>query len=206
MTREEWLRHLVEKLDVIVFGGDLDLLNHPFQIGCGRVMGSRATESIQPYDGPDVTLDDFFPTTIGVNFTIKDPFEMACALCYECIKAFFNIKKCDKQFKMLAEKYYFEKPYKEIHPSAYLEDMIKLALKEMNESYGPFPGEPVKIHKKDKKDGKKNTLEIFCPNCGYSLKISRKVYDTYNGGLPTCCCGTKMGVDLSDEEPKEPEK
>ena len=101
MTREEWLRHAVEEINTAVFGGDLDLLNHDFQIACGRTQGKKPTECIQPYDGEDVKLEDFFPTTISVNFTIKDPIEMLTALTYECIHAFFNVKGTNNSRSLL---------------------------------------------------------------------------------------------------------
>lgn len=199
MTREEWLRHAVEEINTAVFGGDLDLLNHDFQIACGRTQGSKPTECIQPYDGEDIKLEDFFPTTISVNFTIKDPIEMLTALTYECIHAFFNVKGTGKQFKKLAERYYFEAPYKEIHASEYLRETLTNVYARLEKNYGKFPGKPVVFHKKETKDGKKNTIVAFCPACGYELKISRKMFEKHNQGLPTCPCGTKMAADLSDE-------
>jgi hypothetical protein len=202
MTNEEWLRHAVEEIDIEVFGGDLDLLNHAFQINWGRVKGSKLTETIQPSDGEIIDLDDFFPTTICVSFTIKDPMDMLTALTYECIHAFFNIPKKNKQFKQLAEKYYFEKPYKEAHPSQFLTSILQNVHKRLIKQYGHFPGMPVVFYPKEKKDGPKNTLVVFCPHCDYELKISRKMYDKYNQKLPVCVCGTKMALDLSDEEEK----
>ncbi len=199
MTREEWLRHAVEELNATVFNGDLDLLNHDFQIACGRVQGTKPTETIQPSDNEDITLDDFFPTTINVNFTIKDPTEMLIDLAFECIHAFFNIKGTNKKFKKLAESYYFEEPYKEAHASSYLKSLINDVYLKLVKNYGPFPGKPIVFPKKDKKEGKKNTMIAFCENCGYEVKISRKVYEAHHQALPTCFCGTKMALDLSDE-------
>ena len=201
MTREEWLRHAVEEIDSIVFGGDLDLLNHGFQIACGRCPGQKKTECIQPSDAEDITLDDFFPTTISVDFKIKDPHEILTNLAYECIHAFFNEKGCTKRFKKLAEKYYFEKPYKEVRASAYLQDLINDVYRKLVKNYGEFPGKAVHFPKKEKKEGKKNTLTLFCPECGYVLKVSRKVFENYNKGLPTCMCGVKMVLD--EEIPEE---
>ena len=197
MTREEWLRHAVEEIDATIFEGDLDLLNHDFQIACGRVLGKKNTECFQPSDVDDLS---FFPTTISVNFTTKDPMDMLVALTYECIHAFFNVKSTNKYFKSLAEKYYFEEPYKEPNPSPYLKELLRSVYNKLIKSYGDFPGKPVVFPKKDKKEGKKNTIELFCPECGYTLKILRKVYDTYNCALPTCACGVKMAADLSDEK------
>ena len=104
MTNEEWIRHAVEQLDSTVFGGDLDLLNHPFQISWGRCQGKKLSECIQPYDGEDVNLNDFFPTTITVSYTISDPIDLLGNLTMECIRGFFNEKGCSKRFKKLAEK------------------------------------------------------------------------------------------------------
>lgn len=199
MTREEWLRHAVEEIDAVVFEGDLNLLNHDFQIACGRVQSTKLSESIQPYDGENVSIEDFFPTTININFTIKDTREMLVALTFECIHAFFEIKNTNKRFKELANKYYFEKPYKEPHPSDHLKELIIDVLDRMEKKYGKFPGKPVYFHKPEKKEGKKNTIEAMCPECGYNLKIARKVFEAHNNGLPTCVCGTKM-IRVSDEE------
>ena len=199
MTREEWLRHAVEEINTAVFGGDLDLLNHDFQIACGRTQGKKPTECIQPYDGEDVKLEDFFPTTISVNFTIKDPIEMLTALTYECIHAFFNVKGTNKQFKKLAERYYFEEPYKEIHASEYLREILVNVHNRLEKNYGKFPGKPIVFHKKETKGGKKNTYDVFCLECGYTVKITKRLINKYPGRLPVCICGAHMAVDLEDQ-------
>lgn len=204
MTREEWLRRAVEMLDAELFEGDLDILNHPFQISCSRCQGNKKTECIQPYDGEDVSLDDFFPTTIGVNFTIKDSEEILGNLALECIHAFFNIKSSNsKKFKDLAQKYYFEAPFNEYHPSIYLKDIIKSILNKLIREYGDFPGKAVVFHKKDKKDQQKRAYTVFCPECGYEMKITKKMLDKHGGSLPTCPCGVKMGLDLEDENSEQ---
>ena len=199
MTREEWLRHAVETLDEVVFQGDLDILNHGYQIGCGKCPGKKLTECVQPFDGEDVKLEDFFPTTISVSYTIKDPIEMLGNLALECIHAFFNEKKVNKKFKKLAEKYYFDTPYTSYHPTPYLKDLLKDVYARMKKEYGEFPGKPVVFHPKEKKEGKKNTLVFFCPSCGFELKASRKEVEKHGNGCPTCPCGTKMGIDYGDE-------
>jgi hypothetical protein len=30
-------------------------------------------------------------------------------------------------------------------------------------------------------------------------KVNKKIWDKSNSGLPTCGCGTKKGIDLTDE-------
>ncbi len=39
-----------------------------------------------------------------------------------------------------------------------------------------------------------------CNNCGYEMKVSRKMFEKHGKQLPTCVCGTKMALDLEDEE------
>ena len=198
MTREEWLRHAVEQLDSDVFNGDLDLLNHDYQIACGRCPGKKLTESIQPSDGENIGLDDFFPTTIHVNFLIKDPIKLLEALAFECMPAFFNMKPKGKLFKVTAEKYYFEYCDGWV-PSAHLNDLLKSVYDKIVKRYGEFPGKPVKFPEKEQKPKKRNSYAIFCPECGYEMKVARKVFEKHNNGLPTCPCGAKMGVDMEDE-------
>ena len=199
MTREEWLRHAIEQLDSNVFGGELDLLNHEFQISCGKCSGKKLTETIQPYEGEDVKLDDFFPTTILVSHEIKNPKDILSNLAYECIHAFFNEKGTSKRFKKLAEKYYFNSPFKTCNPSPHLIDILNNIYDEMNKKIGPWPGKAVVKHKKENKDGKKNTIASFCPECGFEIKIARKTLDKHGWNAPTCPCGSKMGLDMEDE-------
>ena len=199
MTREEWLRKAVEMLDAEIFEGDLDTVNHGYQINCGIVPGKRLTTTIQPYDGEEVKLEDFFATTISVSHTIKDPIEMLGNLARECVFAFFNEKKVNKRVKRLFEKYYFEAPFSSYNPSSYLVDLLNIVHKKMVDKYGEFPGETVVVYPKEKKEGKKNTLLLFCPTCGYEIKVSRKMHEKHGQGTPTCVCGAKMGIDCDDE-------
>ncbi len=200
MNREEWLRHAVEYIDSDVFGGDLDIINHKFQIACGRCPGKKLTECIQPSDNEDISLDDFFPTTIHVNFTISDPNEMIGNLALECINAFFNIKpRSGKLFKSIANKYLFDPPYSSYNPSPALMDIINNIYKKLVSRYGEFPGKPIKFPSKEDKPRAKNIYNIICPECNYELKVTKKMYDKYNGGLPVCACGAKMILEDNDE-------
>lgn len=199
ITREKWLRHAVELLDTELFNGDLDLFNRQYQVSVGRCPGKKMAETVFPFAGEDVTLDDFFPVTIQISWTIKDPVEMLGVLALECIHAFFNEPKVNKRFKQLADKYYFEKPYNTYTPTTMLEDILKEVHKELVNNYGDFPGYPVVFKDKPKKEGKKSTLVLFCPNCALEVKVNRKTWEKNTYGLPTCGCGTKMGVDLEDE-------
>ena len=58
ITREKWLRHAVEMLDTKLFNGDLDLFNRQYQVSVGRCPGQKMSESVFPFDGEDVSLDD----------------------------------------------------------------------------------------------------------------------------------------------------
>lgn len=203
ITREKWLRHAVEMLDTKLFNGDLDLFNRQYQVSIGRCPGQKMSESVFPFDGENVSLDDFFPVTMQVDWTIKDPIDLLGNLALECIHAFFDERRVNKKFKALAEKYYFDKPYNKFTPTSVLRDILEDVHKSLVKEYGEFPGYPVVFHPKPKKEGKPNTLVLFCPNCGMEYKVNRKVWEKNTNGLPTCGCGTKMGVDLTEEGNEE---
>lgn len=206
ITREKWLRHAVEMLDTKLFNGDLDLYNRQYQVSVGRCPGKKLSESVFPFDGENVTLDDFFPVTMQVSWTIKDPIELLGNLALECIRAFFDERKMSKRFKSLADKYYFDKPYNKFTPTTYLNDVLEEVHTELVKNYGEFPGYPVVFHPKEKKEGKKNTIVLFCPNCGLEAKISRKVWEKNSSGFPTCGCGAKWGEALDNETNDNDEK
>lgn len=200
MNAEEWLKKSVEILDKELFNGDLDLLNHPYQISWGRCKGSKNTETVQPSDNENITLQDFFPTTIAISYTVNEPQMLLTNIAYECIHAFFNEKKCNKRFKELAKKYYFEAPYSKCNASEFLKEIIERVYNKMLEDFGEFPNKAVKFPEKDKKQRKKHKYIMFCPSCGYEVTVSDKTLKKYGNGSLTCVCGNKMGIDLSDEE------
>lgn len=202
MTREEWLRHAVEQLNTDIFSGDLDIINHEYQIACGRCSGKKQSEFIQPSEQEDIDLDDFFPTTIHIDFTIKDPVKMLEVLAYVCVPAFFNIPPKGKQFKALMLKYGFMYSDGWIAGDG-LKERLKESLKSLTKMYGNFPGKPIKFPTKEKKEKKKSSYAIFCPDCGYEVKITRKLYEKHNSGLPTCPCGAKMGIDFEEDQEDE---
>jgi hypothetical protein len=210
MSREEWLRHGIELVDQQIFNGSLNLEKHKdFQIACGWTKGQNALgETIFPYDGEDVTLDDFFPVTIHVNCTVKDPVEMIEILVHESIHAFFDIKRHGNGFSTKAKEVGFEKPYTKLIPSQWLRDNCESIYSQLKEQYGDFPGKAITIHKKEgeEKPRKSNIIKFFCPECGYEMKTSRMMFEKHNCGLPTCVCGTKMGQDLEENKESENEQ
>ena len=199
ITREKWLRHAVELLDTKLFNGDLDLFNRQYQVSIGHCGGKKGYEVVFPYQGEDVNIDDFFPVSIQVSWSIVDPVEMLGNLAQACIHAFFDEPKNNKRFRQLADKYYFEAPYHKYSPSTHLIDILNEVYTELVKDYGVFPGYPIVIRPKEKKAGKKGTLVMFCPSCAYEVKVKRKVWEKNGQGTCTCVCGTKMGIDLTDE-------
>lgn len=198
---EEWLRCAVEQLDKYVFDGALELGTHDYQIYYGRVRGTKGAETVQPSDNENITLDDFFPTTIGVDYQIKDLDVLMATLALECIKGFMNVSK-GKPYKKACERFYFEKPFNSPHPSPYLKDLLHDALEATIQKVGPFPGKAVKFPVKDKKGKKPTKALFFCPECGLELTASlKKLKD--NNGFPICVCGTKMSRDWEYEKGEE---
>lgn len=217
ITREEWLRNAVEKLNSGLFNGELDTLNKPYQISTGTInMFSMrrnnfcARDVFMPYQGEDATMEDFFPPTIVISHFINDPIELLGAVALGCIQVFFDYQRCNNKFKKEAERFYFEFNKSEPVITDYLRDQLFNIYGQMVKTYGEYPGKAVYVHMKDKRDEKpvKNTLTLFCPNehCGYELKISRKMYEKFGQKTPTCICGAHMAVDLSDEEENSSDK
>ncbi len=200
MTREEWLQKAVEKLNANLFHGELDILNTPYQISTGRVKWDYMMEVFMPYQGEDPTMDDFFPPTIVVNHLLKDPVEILGAVALGCIQAFFGHQRCNKKFKKDAERFFFEFDKRNPIITDFLKNQLLGVYGMMVKNYGEYPGKSVYIHKTDKREGKKNSFKLFCPDCGYELKVSRKTFEKYGQKTPTCVCGAKMAVDLEDEE------
>lgn len=204
MVREEWLRKAVELLDADLFKGGLEVLNNNYQIACGWTRRNRVSEVIFPYDGADVQLDDFFPNTIHISVTCADPKEMLVNLAYSCIQCFYGIRSTkNKRFKTLAESFYFDAPYSKCNPSEYLMEIIDSVYQKMVVRYGEFPGKPVIVRKKEKEKGPKKTIKLFCNECGYEMKITRKMYEKHDKKLPTCVCGHKMAIDMDDLDDSE---
>jgi hypothetical protein len=201
MVREEWLRKAVELLDSDLFGGGLDILNNNYQIACGWTKRNKVAEVIFPYDGADVQLDDLFPNTIHVSVTCQDTKEMLVNLAYACIQCFYGIRSTNsKKFKTLAESFYFDSPFSKCNPSQYLLEVIDNVYQKMVVRYGEFPGKAIVVRKKEKTKGQKRSLKLFCPDCSYEMTITRKMFEKHGNKLPTCVCGTKMALDLEDED------
>ena len=195
---EAWLRKAIEGLDMMLFHGDLDLESHPYQISWGKY--KKVAEVIQPSDNEEITLADFFPTTICVNFTHKTSVEFLGNIALECIHAFFNEKKSSsKRFKTLALKYYFDKPFNKFTPTPRLNEILEEVYNNLIETYGEFPGKPISYPEKETKQKAKNSFTLFCDGCGMELKATRKMLEKYGWRLPTCSCGHKFACDLSDE-------
>lgn len=202
-TAEEWLKTAVEMLDKHVFDGDLNTATHKFQIYYGHVRGKRGSESVIPSDCEDINLDDFFPITIGIDYKLRDEYEMLKILASECIKAFLGVTK-GKRFKKTCEMYGFEAPFSEPNPSLFLRDCLQDALKDIHDRCGEFPWSPVKFPVKEPKEKKPTKAVFFCPECGMEYSVSIKQLKD-NQGTPTCICGAKTGREQEDDLTEETE-
>lgn len=200
ITREEWLRRAVDMIDCDIFHGELKSGETDYQIACGWCKSKKAIgETVfPPIDDEDPSMDDFFPVTIHMSCTEKDPLTMVIALVHECIHAFFNIKNHGKAFKEKAKQVGFEKPVTHFHPTEWLTNDCKKILSKLVEEYGEFPGKPLSGKKKQKKEREKKVFKLFCPNCGFECKAKKADVDKY--GRPTCACGGLMALDLENED------
>lgn len=196
ITAEQWIRTAIKHIDIIVFENELNTHTHKYQVYFGRIKGKHGCETVQPSDNEDITLDDFFPTTIGVDYQTKDIDQMLANIALECIRAFMGITK-GKAYKKKCAEYYFEPPFSEAHVSPFLRDQLTEVLDKTVAECGDFPGVPVKFPTKEPKEKKPTKAVYFCPECGLELTASIKKLKGATG-TPTCICGARMGRDLSD--------
>lgn len=198
ITRESWLRQAVTLINDRFFNGEVDIEAHPYQIACGWTKRSTALgETINPK--PDAPAEYLFPTTIHIRISIDDPIDILGTLVHEFIHAFYNIHGHGKDFAKIAKRIGFNKPYTKYYPSEELVLKLKEVYNEMVIHYGEWPGLPIKPVPEEAKEKKKNTYILFCPECGYEVRITRKTFEKHNQGLPTCVCGAKMARDCEDE-------
>lgn len=188
-TREEWLRAAVDLINRDIYGGEMDIVE--YQISPALLGKTKLGETVMPYQGENVGLDDFFPPTIHVDEKIKGTGMLIAVIAHEMIHAFKDIKKHGKAFGAVAGPVGFEKPYAKLSTN---EDLTAKC-KEIAHKLGPYPGVPVKPAEKEKKP-KTFSGKIFCPECGYELRVKEKAFKKY--GLPTCSCGAKMALDMED--------
>lgn len=196
-TREEWLRKAVELLDDQVFNGELGTKQNliQFQIGCALLGGRKLGEVVMPWQGEDVSLDDFFPPTIHIDEKIKEPAEMVETLAHECIHCFKDIRGHGKKFANEARKIGFEPPFTQL----VVNEELAAKCHEISKQLGEFPGKPVIPHKKEKKEKTFSGI-LFCPECGYQLRVTEKMFKNHGEALPTCSCGAKFALDCSNLE------
>ena len=195
-TREQWMRAAVDKINEEIFGGDMDIVK--YQISSSLLNGKALGNTVMPFDGEDVGLNDFFPPTIHIDEKIESPTIIVATIAHEMIHAFKDIRKHGKQFAAIAKPAGFEKPYASLHLSEDLSAKCRWIAKDL----GEFPGAPIKPHKKEKKP-KTFSGVIFCPECGYELRVKEKDFNKH--GLPICPCGSKMALSFEgvEENPQE---
>lgn len=202
ITAEEWLKCAIKHIDTIVFEGELDSTSHGHQIYFGRTHGKRGCETIQPSDAEAIDLDDFFPTTIGVDYQTKDVDQLLANLTLECVRAFLGLTK-GKAYRKKCESIYFDRPYSTANPSPFLRDQLADVRAAVEKEVGAFPGKAIKFPVKEQKEKKKTKTVYLCPECGLELSASTKKLKGATG-TPTCICGARMGI--VDDEAEETSK
>ena len=205
LTREDWLRKCVTMINERIFDNGIELDKEDYQIACGWCKSSKAIgETVFPYEGEDVELDDFFPVTIHMSVTEESITDMIGALVHECIHAFFKVKNHSKEFAYHAKRVGFEKPYTQLHMGEELKIEVEDIYSEMKRLYGDFPGKLIKGKKKSDKEKKKSVFKLFCPDCGFTVKAKKDDVDKF--GRPRCACGGLMALDLEDYEDNEDQR
>ena len=197
MNREEWLYEAAQEINAELFEGRNE--TSQLQISIGRTRGKALGHTmLVDYDKQDVGLDDFFPPTVFISPLIKEPIHILAAITHELIHAYeTKSTKHNKLFKATAKNIGFDGVGYEMTDA--LEADLKRVLDTLESKFGKYPGIAIKQPEKAKTENKKqsNTIVYFCPECGYEVKVTRKMMLAHPG-FPTCCCGTKMGIANDD--------
>ena len=74
-----------------------------------------------------------------------------------------------------------------------------IEIENQKNKYKPTVSSNKNSRKKTSTSGNSNK----CPECGFEMKTTRKMFEKHGKKLPTCVCGTKMALDLEDYEESE---
>lgn len=195
-TREEWLRSAVDLINEKIFNNEFEI--EQYQVSMALLGGKKLGDTIMPYQGEDVGLDDFFPPTIHIDEKIKESNMIVAVLAHEMIHAFGDVHGHGKAFAKYAAPVGFEKPFSQIN----INETLGSLCREISKELGTWPGKPLAVHPKEKKP-KNFSGVLFCPECGYELRVSETMFNKHNQGLPTCPCGCHMALDCENEDGAE---
>ena len=188
MNREHWLTEVAQKIKPLFGRVPIE----PFRVTCGWPseggLSNRARRLGECW-GPDSSSDGTHE--IFISPTLEDSLEVAGTLCHEITHVAAGIEAGHAgQFIRLCKYIGLTKGRpKSVMPGQRLnENLVKLV-----DGIGSYPHKAMKLVQKenDKPPGEK-TKTVYCAGCDCRLSIKVKYLEAC--GLPTCGCGTGMGL------------
>lgn len=194
LTREQWLNNLIDNLRDKFFaaGGTIP---EKVRATCGwPSTGGKAEKNRRIGECWSDERSDSGHYEIFISPLVDDGIEVAAVLVHELVHACVGIAAGHKApFKKVAEAVGLEGKMTSTVPSeelvAELEDII---------GTDHYPHSKLSFDLK-KKVQSTRMLKVTCPDpgCAWSCRTTQKWVDI---GLPTCCCGNQMELEVKEED------
>lgn len=197
-TREQWLEKLTQRLNALFYKAEKVVPK--IRISCGwpsKSARSILRRSVGECFPPEMSDDN--TTEIFISPFLDDSIEVGATLVHELCHAVLWCRHGHGHvFRNLAIKVGLRGPM----PSTYAGEELTKRLNDLMSQIGPYPHARIDpdayvksgIYKKDKTRLKK--VKCSNPMCGCIIRMTQF---WINKGLPTCFCGEKMRVDISNK-------
>ena len=182
-TRENWLNHMAQLLGPVFFRAGFQLpANIRFSCGwpgCGDRQ-TRIGECWHSKSSADGTFEIF------ISPTLSDPLRVGDVLTHELCHAAVGLEAGHgPRFRCSALAVGLSGQMRATVASPALLERLSGFL----QVTGPYPhARLTAADRPTKKDGTR-LLKVVCPECGYTVRVTRKWLDV---GLPVCPCGLEM--------------
>jgi hypothetical protein len=191
MTREEWLNRLAERMEGWYPGEAIP----PVRLSVGFTSGGLRSKRIGECWARE--CDPEGACHIFIHPGITDAIEVAAILAHELVHAVVGHEaKHGPEFKSVAVALGLVGPMTATQPG----DLFRERIATILDDIGPFPSGVLQPSNGPRSTPKKQTTRMHkaeCPDCGYTIRLSRKWADV---GVPMCpassCTGGEPAVRL----------
>lgn len=188
-TRESWLTEGM-KLLTPLFSAVGKKVPAKIRVSCGFPSTnalSNKKRRIGECWADEASLGKYFE--IFITPIISDPVEVLDILSHELVHAVVGLKCGHKgDFAVVAKAIGLEGKM----TSAGAGETLKAKLKQIAKQLGPYPHDQLSKMTTNRKKDTCRLLKAECPDCGYTVRITRKWIEI---GLPVCPCGEEMTTD-----------
>lgn len=190
-NREEWLQRAVEELNGELFRLRLPMLTVPpvhVSVGWPSRGGTSTKKRVVGQCWRAETSADGVPH-IFITPMEADAIEVLSTIVHEMIHAIHPDAKHKGEFITTAKELGFTSPW----TSTPIGEDLMPVLSKVADTLGPYPHSALTPTAAVEKPQSTRMLKILCPDCGYTLRTTKKWVEV---GLPTCPCGGEMEQEI----------